>query len=235
MKYLGGKFNIKNEILPIILNDRKLNQLYIEPFCGGCNTLAFVNGNRLANDINFYLIEMWKALQDGWKPNEYYTKNEYIDIRDNKENYEPYVVGWVGFNCSFKGKFFNGYSGTTVTKTGYVRYYQKEAFNAVMKQVELMQNVIFTNANYYELNIPTDSIVYCDPPYVNTTKYKVDEFDSDKFWQWVRDISKHSKVFISEYIAPDDFETVWSKKISSRLSGINKFSVEKLFTLKSSI
>lgn len=95
-----------------------------------------------------------------------------------------------------------------------------------------MQNVQFTNLNYYDLIIPNNSIVYCDPPYENTTKYKVETFNYKLFWEWVRYISKTNIVFVSEYNAPNDFECIWNKKISSRLSGKNMFSVEKLFKLK---
>jgi DNA adenine methylase len=230
MKYMGGKFNLRNKILPIILQNRtNSEQLYIEPFCGGCNTLAYVKGNRIGNDINLYLIEMWKALQKGWKPKDFYTKDEYLHIKNNIDHYEPHVVGWVGFNCSFKGKFFNGYSGTIKTKTGYIRHYQTEAINAVSKQVELLNNVKFTNLHYYEISIPNNSIIYCDPPYENTTKYKIDKFDHNMFWEWCREISKYSDVYISEYNAPYDFVQIWQYEISSRLSGVNKKSVEKLF------
>ena len=43
-------------------------------------------------------------------------------------------------------------------------------------------------------------------------------------------------VFISEYTMPDDFKCVWSQEVKSSLSangvsGGNKTSVEKLFTL----
>ena len=68
MKYMGSKSRIAKYILPIILKDRKDDQYYVEPFCGGCNMIDKVGGNRIANDNNPYLIQMWKALIDGWQP-----------------------------------------------------------------------------------------------------------------------------------------------------------------------
>lgn len=41
------------------------------------------------------------------------------------------------------------------------------------------------------------------------------------------------EIYISEYIAPDDFICVWSKEVSSSLSKTNKQSLEKLFIHKS--
>ena len=61
MKYMGSKTRIANEILPIILKNRKPYQYYVEPFCGGCNIIDKVDGNRIASDKNHYLIEMWKG------------------------------------------------------------------------------------------------------------------------------------------------------------------------------
>ena len=61
MKYMGSKNRIANEILPIILKDRTENQWYVEPFCGGCNLIDKVDGNRIANDKNKYIIAMWKG------------------------------------------------------------------------------------------------------------------------------------------------------------------------------
>jgi DNA adenine methylase len=50
-------------------------------------------------------------------------------------------------------------------------------------------------------------LIYCDPPYAKTTKYSSD-FDSSKFWDWVREMSKDNIVLVSECQAPDDFQSV---------------------------
>lgn len=95
--------------------------------------------------------------------------------------------------------------------------------------------MVICNLNYWELDIPENSIVYCDPPYDGTTKYK-DAFDHQKFWTWVRQISKTNKVFVSEYNAPDDFECIWSKVVTCTMTkniGSNK-KIERLFILKRS-
>lgn len=64
MKYMGSKARFTKEILPIILKERKPEQWYIEPFAGGMNAICEVSGNRLANDKNLHLIEMWKGLTE---------------------------------------------------------------------------------------------------------------------------------------------------------------------------
>lgn len=235
MKYMGSKARFAKEILPLILKDRTHGQWYVEPFAGGMNSICDVWGNRIANDIHYPLIQMWRELVGGWKPIKI-TKEEYSEIRTNQDKYPAHLVGWVGFNCSYSGKWFGGFAGETNTKTGTVRDYQSEAINNVLRQVEKMKGVVFQNKPYYELELPTNSIVYCDPPYEGTTKY-ANDFDHYRFWNWVRNISKQGHtVFVSEYSAPKDFECVWEKEAKSSLSangviGGNKISVERLFRL----
>jgi DNA adenine methylase len=67
MKYMGSKNRIAKYILPIILKNRTDNQWYVEPFCGGLNTIDKAGGKRLASDKNKYLISMWKGLCDNKK------------------------------------------------------------------------------------------------------------------------------------------------------------------------
>ncbi len=236
MKYMGSKARFCKEILPIILKDRTADQWYVEPFAGGMNAICEVQGNRIANDIHYHLIQMWRELVNGWIPKKY-TREEHKYIRENKDKYPPHEVGWVGFNCSYSGVYFDGFAGETKTKIGTVRDYQTEAINNVLKQVPKMQGVIFQNKPYYELDLPPNSIIYCDPPYEGTSKYKVDDFNHSKFWNWCREKAKQGHtVFVSEYNAPADFECVWQKEAKSSLSangktGGNKVSVEKLFKL----
>jgi len=237
MKYMGSKARFTKEILSIVLKNRKTDQWYVEPFAGGMNVVCEVQGKRIANDIHFYLIAMWRELVDGWTPKKY-TRAEHKQIRENKDKYPPHEVGWVGFNCSYSGTWFGGFAGETKTKIGTIRDYQTEAIKNVLKQVPKLQGVVFQNKPYYELELPTNSIVYCDPPYKGTTKY-ANDFDHDLFWDWVRGIHKQGHtVFVSEYNAPDDFVCVWQKEAKSSLSangkiGGNKTSVEKLFVCNS--
>lgn len=233
MKYMGGKTKLSSELLPIILKDRQENQYYIEPFAGGMNLICNVSGNRIANDVNYYLIAMWKELLTGWIPPKI-NKAEYYDIKENQQNYPDYLVGWVGFNCSYSGKWFGGFAGETKTKDGSIRDYQDEAIRNVLKQIPMLSGITLNNGSYLDLLIPPNSIVYCDPPYNNTTKY-VTDIDYDIFWDWIKKLSKQGHtVFVSEYNAPNDFKCIWQKEVKSSLSangksGGSKLSVEKLF------
>lgn len=180
MKYMGSKARFSKEILPIILKDRTADQWYVEPFAGGMNMICEVGGKRIANDIHYHLIQMWKELVSGWIPKKI-TKEEYSEVRTDQSKYPAYFVGWVGFNCSYSGKWFGGFAGETKTKIGTVRDYQTEAINNVAKQVKKMKGVIFQNKPYYELELPPNSIVYCFNE--NT------ELLTDKGWLNIKDIT----------------------------------------------
>ena len=95
------------------------------------------------------------------------------------------------------------------------------------------QNVqIVASADDYRNYVYQDGdVVYCDPPYENTDKYTVD-FDNEAFWQWCR--TRDFPVYISEYRAPEDFISVWSKekrRLFSR-SNLSANTIEHLFLHK---
>jgi len=234
VRYTGSKNRIANDILNIVLKDR-IDECYVEPFVGGCNVIDKVAGNRIGNDINEYLIEFYKAVQNGWLPPKRITKEEYLHIKQNKD-LDKKLTLWAGICCSYGGKWFGGllndYQESRRLKSGRLPNHQDEAYNGLVKQVDNIKDINFYNLNYWELDIPDNSIIYCDPPYFNTIKYK-DDFDTDKFWDWVRIMSDKHKVYVSEYTAPDDFECIWSKKVHSTLSKQSKFNViEKLYIIK---
>lgn len=232
---MGSKARIAKHILPIILKDRKPDQWYVEPFVGGGNIIDKVKGLRLGSDSNKYVSALLDYLSKGNLPEEI-NKEKYQAIKKFKDDYPDWLVGYAGICCSYSGKWFGGFAGEVTTREG-VRNYQKEALANIEKQSINLTGVLFKGDCYQALDIPPNSIIYCDPPYENTTKYK-DDFDHNAFWEWCRD--KHAQghtVFISEYNAPDDFICVWQKEVKSSLSangkvGGNKNSTEKLFTLK---
>jgi len=237
MKYMGSKNRIANEFLPIILKDRQPGQWYVEPFVGGCNVIDKVNGGgRMGNDINKYLIAMFKALQNGWTPPELVTEEMYKDIKRKYLSYPPELVGYVGFSFSFGAKWFDSYRRDKAGQKDCANNMQNQsrrAYESIIKQAENIKDVTFSNLNYFEMKIPENSLIYCDPPYKGTLQYR-NLFIHYSFWNWARKMSSTGHtVFISEYAAPDDFECVWSKEVSTTMN-INKGKkdMERLFKLK---
>ena len=232
---MGSKAKFAKEILDIILKDRTEGQWYVEPFAGGMNTISRVTGNRIANDSHPYLMAMWKSLLNlDWKP-DYISQEKYTEVRLNKDKFPNDIVGWIGFVCTFSGGFFKGYAGKTLKKTGKVYDYQQMQRNNIFKQIPNVKGIELRNMNYQDLDIPDNSIIYCDPPYQGTSSYSNSkDFDHDEFWAWCRYMSwKGHTVFISEYNAPPDFECIWSKDVKVSLSTFDiKDKTEKLFRYK---
>lgn len=229
MKYMGSKSRIANEILPIILKDRKDGQYYVEPFCGGCNAMDKVSGNRIGNDNNQYLIEMFKAICAGWVPPLTVSNEEYHHVKNHRDDNKA-LTGFVGICCSFGAKWFGGYARGKDSHGG-LRNYADESRRYLLKQAPLLDGVIFYSGSYDTFPIPPDSIIYCDPPYLGTTGYSSEPFDYPKFWQWRRDMTNRGhKVFISEYEAPSDFNCVWAKEITNSLNqSVTYKPTERLF------
>ena len=230
MKYMGSKARFAKDLLPIILNDRTPNQAYLEPFAGGMNMIDKVEGIRIANDQHQELMAMWQALiYDHWEPPKTVSEEEYKHIKYNPNQYPKRLVGYVGFN-SFGGKWFAGYRRDKEGK----RDYWGEHYRNITKQVPKLEGIILSCKTYTELDIPENSIIYCDPPYASTTKYR-DTFDHEHFWEWCRQQSKAGhQVFISEYNAPDDFTCIWEKGSKTTFSWhaenlSTKVALERLF------
>lgn len=231
---MGSKARHAKEMLPIILKDRKEGQWYVEPFVGGCNMIDKVSGNRIGADINEYLIAFLSGLQQDFKPPENITNTTYLDIRDNKENYCKALVGCIGFCFTYSAKWFGGFIGNTKDVVCAGRDRLGESYSAVEKARKQVEGVDLSCASYDQLIYPPNSIIYCDPPYRGTTKYK-DDFNHDKFYGWCREKRNEGHtVFVSEYWMPDDFTCVWQKEVNSSLTKDtgSKKAVEKLFTLQ---
>jgi len=232
---MGSKDKYAKYLLPYILQERTKNQWYVEPFAGGCNMIDKVDGNRIANDANHYVIALFNHLQWGGILPEYTTKEQYKHVLDNKDMYPSWMVGYVGICCSYSGKWFGGFAGKTVTRNG-IRNYQEEANRNLLKQAIKIKDIIFKSQEYFDLKIPENSVIYCDPPYEGTTKYFT-SFNHGFFWDWCRQQNKNGhKVFVSEYNAPPDFKLLLSIEAKSSLSangviGGSKKSIEKLFTI----
>ena len=250
MQYQGGKSRIAKPISEVIINEvsrwkvkdsdfdcgsnreRESNRTFVSLFCGSCAVeakLAPHFDSVICNDKHEYLIEMFKGVQNGYELPEHISEEEYKYIKSHKDE-DKILAGFVGFGCSFGGKFFGGYARNK-EQTNYALQSKK----SLLKDMIYLPNVEFTCLDYRDVDIPNGSIVYADPPYANTTTYQGQKFDSEAFWEYMRQISKHNQVFISEQTAPDDFECIWEKPFTRTLdrNKDNQFKVvERLFTYK---
>lgn len=190
---------------------------------------------RIGNDVHNELIAMFREIQNGWQIPLHISEDEYNAVRDNKTLYPSYYVGLVGFNATFGSKYFGGYARGFKADKVTPRDIPNEALRNLSEQIPKIMDVEFLcgdyrNNKYADLK---GAVIYCDPPYQGTTKYATDSFDYDAFWDWCRKMSKDNFVFVSEYNAPDDFEYIWSKGVTTSLKvHEHENRTEKLFTYK---
>lgn len=201
MKYMGSKNRIAKYILPIILQNRKEHQYYIEPFVGGANLIDKVNGLKIGLDINKYLIALFKGLQNNNNlifdiPKHLYDQARIEYYNNSNICFDDFTIGWIGYMASANGRFFDGgYSGISNTKDGKIRNYIKESIDNILKQKNNLENINFYHSNYYDFDYPNNSIIYCDIPYKNTKQYTFSKnFDYDKFWVWAKEMKNNGHI-----------------------------------------
>ena len=228
MQYMGSKNRIAKHILPIMLAERKPDQWWVEPFVGGANMIDKVVGNRMGNDSHVFLIALLVAVRDGYIPPTDISKELYYAVKSKPQDYPKELVGFVGFLCSFGVRWWGGYA---FNKEG--RNYAEKGSRCLVKQAKNLDGVVFKSGSYLELEIPENSLIYCDPPYANTSKYK-DDFNHAVFWDWCRTKTKSGHtVFISEYSAPNDFVCVKEIQHKTILDKNSQYPrIEKLFRYK---
>lgn len=236
MVYMGSKARLAKYIAPIIQSYITPHTVgYLEPFVGGANMIQHIkHDRRFGSDINKYLIALLKYAQDlsNVLP-ETILEEEYNKVKNNKDSYPDWYVGLIGFCASYSGKFFGGYPRDR--QTG--RDLPNEMLRNLKAQIPFLQNVNFKCTEFSKIKPLKGFVIYCDPPYFGTTKYKCD-LDHSIFWDWVRTYSKNNIVLVSEYTAPDDFEIIFEKELTTTLSnsvcnsGGYKKDVERLYKWK---
>lgn len=230
MQYMGSKNRIANKLIPFILDGNDINTPYVEPFVGGGNMIDKIPfKNKKGYDSHKYLIALLRAaaLGDPFLFPDPVSKDFYYEVKNSPGKYDDHVVGFVGFLCSFGGKWWGGYAankkGTNYAETG---------ANNLLKQSNGLEGIVFEVSDYRDIVFQGPSVIYCDPPYENTTSYK-GGFDHDFFWDWCRLQPFYGhKIYISEYSAPPDFTLLTEVSTSTKMNK-NEISprTEKLFTL----
>ena len=188
---------------------------------------------------------MFKSLVNGKDYSKYIDKETYSHYRNiyNQERKgiikltdEQYAeVGWYGWMGSFNGRMYSGgYSGhNVIQKNGKSRDYITEQINNTLSQIPYLQDIEFYSKDYQDLDIPIDSIVYCDIPYLGTKQYETSkDFDYKCFYNWCRENKDRYKIFVSEYSMPNDFKCIWQKEVTNAMNTTKTYKpIEKLFKI----
>ena len=101
MRYMGGKSRIANCISDVINRSLANGEPFVSLFCGACSVESKVNAtSKVLNDKHEYLIEMLRAVQNGYELPDSITEEQYRYIKRHCDD-DKALSGFVGFACSF--------------------------------------------------------------------------------------------------------------------------------------
>lgn len=246
MIYQGSKARLRKYIVPILqkcIDDNNI-KFYIEPFVGGANVIDHIKcTKRTGSDDNAELIELLKYMQTDTELSIFPADcsfEHYKEVREDRKNKGnkytlPYIAG-IGYFASYGGRYFDGGYGRD-SKGGRSIYNERLAY--ARKQAPLLKDIKFETCDYSKYKDYKNCLFYLDPPYRNTKTYNSKSgFDYEKFYDFVRQLSRDNFVFVSEYTMPEDFVCIWSKERKILQKSDRKgadVAVEKLFTFNNGL
>lgn len=220
------------------LEGRELSGAYIEPFIGGGNVAA-VMGNLFDNahysDAHPDLILMYEAFRRG-EFNES-TKHPTREEFDQLKKEEPSALrGLVGFGCSFSAAFFSGFicDEKNHAKRRCHFYASIRRVNADIKTMSGRKTTTFEHKSYMDVKASEGDVIYCDPPYANTSGYTVGDFDTNAFWRKAQEwVDNGAYVYVSEYEAPPSAAIICeqTKRVAAAGAHRAKTATDRLFRL----
>lgn len=207
---MGSKRLYAKYICPILQKAIDKNNIknFYDVCVGGAHIIENIKcKNKIGIDLNQDLIELYN----------YGLTNNIYPEKITREDWDKAKAGqgepwWRALVCFFASTSARGFGG------GYClngeRDYYHERLRNFQKQLPLIKDCHFIHGDILTYSFINNSVIYIDPPYKNTKKYDISKnFNYEKFWQRVRELSLNNFVFISEQEAPNDFIPIWSKNV----------------------
>lgn len=224
--YLGSKNKIANDIIELLPSGHR----FVDLFAGGCamTHAALASGKydcALTNDkFPVRGVDLFKMAVKGEFDDPKYLRLVGYDEFYERRYIDPWMIamfGWNGDTKYFAGK--NGQAAQLISKNNITNIvtlaqlgckHPLQRLNRLRKLKDCIDlaKVEFVQMDYTDYEFRKGDVVYCDPPYENTTHYHhtKEKFEHDKFWDWVR--TRDYPVYVSEYVAPDDFVSIFEKR-----------------------
>lgn len=230
-RYQGSKRLSAEEISGILKQKMKETGItnYVEPFCGSCSVaLKMVDYPEIkinVNDSSKHIYVLLKDVQDKtFKMPPKIGKQEYDILRKNDDINSNKT--FYGVMYGFGGTFLGSYCDVRPhgSKTHYENFYKKLFKHDISK-------FNITNDDYKYIVLKERSIIYCDPPYVDTNRYSYFcKFDHEEFLKKVDEWhSQGHIVFVSEQKMLDStkYKFIFEKQIKSNICNVAKVNLEK--------
>ena len=224
LPYFGSKRKIASQIVELFGSHR----VYWEPFCGSMAVLMLKKPCEMetVNDLHGDLINLAKVIQDkelGFKLYDKLSRTLYAEqlFREAKESwisgngchldraYDYFVTSWMGLN---------GVSGTERCNYQFALRWCRgggqgaRRWRSVVESMpawhKRLQNVVIVNRNAFKIleNIKDerDTVIYCDPPYLEKSDKYVHEFTEEQHEQLAQALRRFTKarVVVSYYDDP---------------------------------
>jgi DNA adenine methylase len=231
MQFMGGKARIARRLEAEIRIRSAGRTAFIEPFLGGAHVLPLLRDGfsyRGAGEVHEDLALLWQEARDGWVPPEAVSRELYASLRHAPPSA---LRGFVGYGCSFGGKWFGGYASNARGDD-----FCGAARRGVLRKAAGLEGSLIHQRDYREWTPDASTVVYCDPPYAGTTPYTgAPGWQPLAFWgvmeKWV---AAGAIVLVSEYTAPEGWDTAleFPVKVSLRKDSNTLTATEKLFVKK---
>ena len=238
MQYMGGKARIAKRLVEAILADTGLRSEWWEPFVGGGNVMehACQHFDRsVGTDIHPDLMLLWQHVAAGGEIPEMITRERYSELRHNSPSWERALAG---FGASFGGKWFGGYGEIKSPRPGRNAEVIRNTYAALTRQGAVVRerSVVFACGSYADFAPPSNSVIYCDPPYVQTTSYDgTDAFDHRAFYARCMEWARSSVVYVSEYSIPEyvPHRLIWEldRRVALKREDNSRIATERLFRI----
>lgn len=232
MQYQGGKTRASKWLVETLRADGAQGPFW-EPFCGGLGAsvaLAEAFGPGLHSDANAALVALYAAVADGWDPPTAVSEAEYAAAKALPDSDPRKAFCAVG--CSYGGKWFGGYARAGSGPNAHRGVYAEQARNALLRDVPRISRPFVYDFLRLE-SAEGAGFLYCDPPYAGTTPYKgAPEFDHARFWAICRMLSALTRVYVSEYAAPEGWTCIAERGQNTGIGGGSQRAVERLFTMR---
>jgi len=185
--YFGGKYRMVNNILNIMPEHKR----YLEPF-GGAGSILLNKPIRydIYNDVNQNVVTLFNVLRDKEKFEEfkrllYLTpfsrevhKNYKKDLDNNNisSDIERAYKWYYVLRISFSGKYDGGFAINSGLTDKWDIFSYLNGIEKLDYIVERLRHIVIENKDFRDIfdiyisQWDTESVVYCDPPYVPETR-----------------------------------------------------------------
>ena len=256
LPYFGSKRKIASQIVELFGEHR----VYWEPFCGSMAVLMLKPPCEMetVNDLHRELINLAKVIQDkemGFKLYDKLSRTLYTEqfFRESKERwisesngdpldraYDYFVASWMGIN---------GVSGTARCNYQFALRWclgggqgarrWRSVLDSMPAWHKRLANVVIVNRDAFEIleNIKDDrdTVIYCDPPYLEKSDKYVHDFNEAQHEQLARVLKRFSKarVVVSYYDDPrleslyEGFSKIYLKVSTQSLRNANRGKKKK--------